>query len=370
MLNDKEQKEILDILQDCNINFLIGSGMSAPYLSTLGNIEGLLSSLSEKLENEEIKKDKANIIRASLCADFFKSVILNNIKILEDRSDASQFLENYKFFLKTINSILLNRRNTILRKQINIFTTNFDIFLEKSLDELGLEYNDGFYGRFNLIFRLTNFRKIFSRISSHYDNISEIPTFNLVKLHGSLTWKKNNDDIVFSSISDCINGVKEKLPSEKELIKIGKKDINTLIKEVQSYQETKNIINFIEEYNKFLIINPNKEKFRTVVLNRNYYELLRICSNELEKENTVLFVMGFSFSDEHIRSVITGVANSNPTLKIFIFSYNKKIDDGVKTIKKDVKNNNVIIISPERLNDYYGFKEINILFKELLKKIN
>ena len=82
---------------------------------------------------------------------------------------------------------------------------------------------------------------------------------------------------------------------------------------------------FIDEYENLLIINPTKEKFRSSVLNRNYYELLRIYSTELEKENTVLFVMGFSFSDEHIREVTIRAANSNPTLKVYIFFPHKKV---------------------------------------------
>ena len=38
MTND-ELKYHKDIFQSCNINFLIGSGLSRPYLPTLGNIE-------------------------------------------------------------------------------------------------------------------------------------------------------------------------------------------------------------------------------------------------------------------------------------------------------------------------------------------
>jgi hypothetical protein len=34
----------------------------------------------------------------------------------------------------------------------------------------------------------------------HFDNLSELPVFNLMKLHGSLTWiMENEKTIVFSS---------------------------------------------------------------------------------------------------------------------------------------------------------------------------
>jgi hypothetical protein len=59
-----------------------------------------------------------------------------------------------------------------------------------------------------------------------------------------------------------------------------------------------------------MIVNPSKKKFEDTVLNETHYDLLRIYNNELEKENGVLFVMGFSFADEHIRELTLRVANT------------------------------------------------------------
>lgn len=47
---------IKDVVQDCNINFLIGSGLSMPYLSVLGNIEDLLTNIEASEFNDEEKK--------------------------------------------------------------------------------------------------------------------------------------------------------------------------------------------------------------------------------------------------------------------------------------------------------------------------
>ena len=41
---------IKDAMQSCNMNFLMGSGLSKPYLITLGNIEILLQALSQDKE--------------------------------------------------------------------------------------------------------------------------------------------------------------------------------------------------------------------------------------------------------------------------------------------------------------------------------
>ena len=69
-------------------------------------------------------------------------------------------------------------------------------------------------------------------------------------------------------------------------------------------------------------------------------------SNELEKENSVLFVLGFSFADEHIREITKRVANSNPTLLICIFAYNEssKTDTEQKLNLGEIKFKNVEVI--------------------------
>ena len=153
--------DLKDIVQDCNINFLIGAGLSSPYLALLGQVEKLLTRLPDKKEDRDIKK----IIRASLYKKFFDDVIVKNLNILSwseesNTKELNSVLEQYQNFIKNINTILLNRKSTILSKQVNLFTTNFDIFLEKALETANVEYNDGFSGRFNPIFNLSNFKKI------------------------------------------------------------------------------------------------------------------------------------------------------------------------------------------------------------------
>lgn len=404
--------ELKDIFQDCNINFLIGAGLSAPYLSLLGDTEKLLVELSKSVEKGSLCKNKGKSIRAFLYKNFFDNVISKNINILNnhkqldkckiqsnqnpqknsdnfnesntqgnskeraqyikrdirntehsDELEKSKVLEKLNYygdFLKIINTLLLRRRSTILSRQANIFTTNFDIFLEKSLEMLNLEYNDGFSGCLNPEFSLSNFKKSILKKSLHYDNTYELPVFNLIKLHGSLTWKKGNEKgkIIFDKNLYLIRKIKNMCDIYKnhinDFIKIDDTtNFESLIYEFGEQQPDKFSEEFIDKYEKILIINPTKEKFRETVLNKNYYELLRIYSTELEKENTVLFVMGFSFSDEHIREVTLRVANSNPTLKIYIFAYNKKAGNDIeKELEKSRQSNrNIQIIFPENLKN-------------------
>jgi hypothetical protein len=160
-MNDK----LKDTIQDCNINFLLGSGLSCPFLKTLGKIESLLTDLETKVPDSNTRE----IIRASLYKRYFDDVIAKNPQILGPDAAARSVLEQYEKFLNCLNSILLKRKVTILSKEINLFTTNIDIFLDKALETLNLEYNDGFNGRFKPTFSLSNFKTSRFKKSLHYD---------------------------------------------------------------------------------------------------------------------------------------------------------------------------------------------------------
>lgn len=114
---------------------------------------------------------------------------------------------------------------------------------------------------------------------------------------------------------------------------------------------------FITAYKKFIIVNPTKRKFAETVLDYHFYELMRLYSNALEKENSVLFVVGFSFADEHIATLTRRSAENNPTLKVIIFAY---CDEEEESFKKNIGidstcvNNNILIITPTKI------KELNV----------
>jgi hypothetical protein len=117
-------------------------------------------------------------------------------------------------------------------------------------------------------------------------------------------------------------------------------------------------------------------------MNQTYYELLRLYSNELEKENTVLFAMGFSFADRHIHDITLRAANSNPTLMIYVIAHTSHTKANLETMFgiDNVKNNNVQIIAPEQEQSAdgamvdkfrYDFATINErLFDVLLKSVS
>ena len=136
-----EEYRLIDRIQDSNINFLFGSGMSAGYLEILGNIENLLTELDKKVFDDQKQKD---LIRASILNKYFEGVIQKNIDILDESTrnpDLNSTLNSYKNFFKTINQLILLRRNKLLSKQVNIYTTNIDIFLFWSCYHPLFKYN-------------------------------------------------------------------------------------------------------------------------------------------------------------------------------------------------------------------------------------
>ena len=201
-----------NIIQSSHINFLFGSGLSQPYLSTLGNIETWLTEV-EGLAEANTK----NIIRTSLEALYFNSVMepCLNTKIstlqYEKNVHYNNVLNNYELFLSKWNEIIAKRNVGLLDKQINVFTTNIDNLVETAAEKVKVEFNDGFKGRITPIFREDTFSNITSKISPLYQNRSMIPVFNYMKIHGSINWKSiDGNDISYDSqlgllqdISDC-----------------------------------------------------------------------------------------------------------------------------------------------------------------------
>src|SRR5690606_27013932 len=213
--------------------------------------------------------------------------------------------------------------------------------------------------------------------SLHYDNTSEIPVFNLLKVHGSITWVTDNDRIVFSNLHviDSVKSMYEDIESDLIDFDTSHTIDSHFITAVKGKSISPKYFTFLKEYEKFAVVNPTKEKFHDTILNLQYYELLRLFSNELEKENTILFVLGFSMADEHIREIVTRAANSNPTLTIKVFAYDNSakldIEANLKKGNATIRYNNIEVIEIDDTSKHFEFKTFNEEFlKAILDKID
>lgn len=340
---DKDKKELMVVLQkavqSANLNFLIGSGCSFPAIEILGDIETKIQALIDSGETDEAEKEIHIFLKP-----FLEST--NKLMNDSDENNHKETIDNYKYFLRTIAKILFERKSNILIKQATIFSTNYDLFIEKSSEQFSgsLILNDGF-NRSPVIdnkfkFSTTEFFNSVYNNGNLYNYKVQIPSVNLLKLHGSLSWKSDSNNIIFS------------------LDHLG--DLQT---ETNNINETTDVSQIKEFNNKFSIILPKKEKLKYTILNQIYYDLLRIYANELDKENTLLIAEGFSFDDEHIFD-ITKRALRNPTLKLIVFCFENEDITGYES--KFSTYNNVDIVYSE--SEKIGFKRFNEILSEVLPK--
>lgn len=233
------------------LNFLIGSGTSVPAIPLMSFFKG-----------EDISDEKANNSLSDKVKDVSK-------KVLEDISKASEeeiikaVLKRYSEFIKVILQLLYHANSRQVTKNINIFTTNYDLFIEKSLDELmkyeSFVFNDGSNGYFNRILDSANYNKSVAYRGLNDNYLNELPTLSLIKPHGSMNWERDQEG-------------------------------NILIR--QSVVENP------------VVVKPTGIEGQETFLNNHFHDMLRVFQLELDKPQSILIVIGFSFQDKHIAKML------------------------------------------------------------------
>lgn len=356
---------------DKNINFLIGSGASAEYIPTLW--------LSNEISYETLLEQNQD--REDICQFILFNYYINIIQKafclqppqdnIEEINRISSTFKSYSNFIEKLIQFLERKQQRDIHRA-NIFTTNYDLFFERCADQLHESHNfilnDGGAGLIKRSLSISNFHLSVAHQGTLDNYRYEIPMLNLIKAHGSISWKKGHSNIsveyphhhiqeIDSLLSDAnnlsvIKELKDKWPDEllhdfsEDTFHFSEKQIVFLDK-------------FIKEYNKIAIVNPTKKKFEETVFQQHYYQCLRLLSYELEKPQTVLICFGFSFADEHIREIIKR-SLSNKQLIIYIFCFSTKTK-----VPEDLINfENIKIIKPSTDEEQFDFtKFISYLFK-------
>lgn len=367
------------IVESAHLNFLIGAGTPSFFFARLGNIELALTELADATAPDAAKLR----VRASIQAYFFENVLVPNRQILSRDQSAEGVLRSYATFLRTLNRILLKRHSSLLAKQANLFTTNVDMVFEVALEELGVDFSDGFSGKIRPRLDLGDFNTLRYRMGSRYEHRSEVPVFNLVKLHGSAAWRQENrsngkTDIYFDHGLSLVEVAAQQLErAGKHLLDVLAplqehgaapkiRAVTELLAEAQQNplddDAAAEVAAFTGAYDCLGIVNPDKRKFATTVLNETYYELIRRFANELEKENSVLFVHGFSFRDEHLRDLVLRAARSNPTLHVIVFCYSRADRFTYEELlpDADVKNGNIELVAPGESSEDSGERNLTL----------
>jgi len=264
-------------------------------LEMVYHIYFLTSKRSNKISVnlEGIEKIDENILTHSL--KFIKKIVHDNCFSIGFK------LETYMDFFECL------LRSGRLRK-LDIFTTNWDILVEKVCDKLKIKCVDGFIGIFDAFEKFDIFEESSSLSST-------IPTIHLYKLHGSLNWV---------------------LPSENEKI-IRLTNLNN------------------SDVSQQVMIYPTPSKFKEI-LGYPYADLIsRFSDSLLKKEHRpLLLVIGYSFVDSHIATKVTSMLRDNEHSNLFIidpFLDQEKISNSLRIdVEKEPKINLLNIKFEEFVN--------------------
>jgi len=228
-------------------------------------VEPLLTVLANIQANEEIlgkptvfDGDPVTTADARLLEQLLKKWLFLRCKALSAVPD-----DELRFHEQLLRRILL-RSTTLPRAKV--FTTNYDLLVERALDNLGVLYFDGFLGTINRTLRTESY---------HYDlyypgettegRVSRVDrVLHLYKLHGSINWRRRSastDDVIIS------HGTPED-----------------------------------HEYGDVMIY-PSPLK-ATEMNGYPYAEMFRHFSAHIHQPQSVLLAIGYKFQDSHINRLI------------------------------------------------------------------
>ena len=285
------------------LNFLIGSGTSVPAIP-----------LMSFFKSKDISDEEANNLLSDKVKEVSKKVI-EDISNANDEGNIKAVLKRYSEFIKVILQLLYHANSRQVTKNINIFTTNYDLFIEKSLDELmkyeSFVFNDGSNGYFNRILDSANYNKSVAYRGLNDSYLNELPTLSLIKPHGSMNWEREQED-------------------------------NILIR--QSIVENP------------VVVKPTGLEGQETFLNNHFHDMLRVFQLELDKPQSILIVIGFSFQDKHIAKMLNR-SLKNPELNVFIFCYSESDKQTILTnLGLSDCPRNLNVITPNELEEKYKTK--------------
>lgn len=332
---DVVRKEICSALQVENLNFLIGAGCSS--LRDKDDKELGIPAMGGLFNEFKAKNPKFRVSRHDVFDKCEKNIeklleILESVVRLNDFWDvdskaANKIAKIQGFLRDKITAGMKSKELVDLYKcfyerisqrskrvsPINIFTTNYDLFNECALDELRYPYNNGFMGITTRRFVPASFDYSFvENMNLKREAWEPVPSyFNLIKLHGSISWIKDND-----SVYEVLNG------------------------------DRKN--------NQRMMIYPSPLKDRSTLMTP-YSDLFRVMENRLVRKNAVLIVIGYSFGDDHINRLIYNALES-PSFRLVVLNNS----DTVKKLAAE-RNPRITVAytenGEERLHYFKGFVE-------------
>lgn len=274
-------------LQEEKANFTDNERVFFDNIEDKGNIENVMGVLYSGREYLKEKKTPTSAEKKAL--KIIKSLIRKIERFLKSRLDVLNSDEWNDEVRKTLDNYRKFYSKVALRNKelcrVNVFTTNNDMFNEVALDSLSIHYFNGFSGGVSRCFNPASFNYTLSkRMDTAIDKYE--PVENLVylyKIHGSVNWIEDE-----TTTNESFFTIKE-LPLRN----------NTNSTSVLVYPTP---------------LKQNKS------LGAPYVDLFREFQHKLLEPNTVLFVIGYSFSDEHVNDIIYRALATNSTMNLVVIN--------------------------------------------------
>lgn len=240
----------------------------------------------EEREYEGINGKSAKELDNHIC-----KAIFNIIQSNEKSADIKDLRKFFAWF-DIVN------RNSVKE----IFTTNYDLLLEKAMEDNQIPYFDGFVGSYEPFFWPESIEK------NVKCNDLTLNWIRLWKIHGSLNWEFR----------------KESLSSSSKIVRVGK----------------------VDKPENELVIYPSKEKYN---LSRKqpfmaYFDRLK---NYLLQGERLFIISGYSFSDQHINEIIFNGLRQNPRLYSICMCFS---DEQVESMEaKAASYLNICVMGPKKM---------------------
>lgn len=234
------------------------------YNSSKFNLEDFLSHMQAYLQFVPKRKEKK-----------FKRSYNKIIEIIKEKTSYNYNSQHFKH--ATLIKQLTGLHTTPNR--LSIVTTNYDTIIEDSAYNLNYTVFDGFTFSHKPTFDIDMFDWCLSKPISEVKSQKEAykkSVINLLKIHGSLTWEREGEEIIRKDKSNIKDPIMV-FPSSN--------------KYMQSYEKP-------------------------------YFELFSKFQALLRKQNTVLITVGFSFADNHISQMIIQALKTVPSLSILVTDFN------------------------------------------------
>lgn len=201
---------------------------------------------------------------------------LPKTELIEDEDTKRDPLRFHRSFFR---KLLKARRIDLPR--LRVFTTNYDLIIEQSLDASGISYFDGFHGTVRRRFRPEAFDQDLYLPPEAERRLLRVPdVLYLYKIHGSITWRSRP-------------GAEAGGPTE--------------------VVESRSLAEF--EGDELALIFPTPQKESDSV-GYPYSALFRSFSEALQRSDSALLTVGYGFADDHINRLIYQ-ALGNPSFQLF-----------------------------------------------------